>query len=47
MTQQEYHKLIEIYEVLDSGRIDMAKKMLENYMKTNRPVTDHHEPEAA
>ena len=28
MTQQEYHKLIEIYEVLDSGRIDMAKKML-------------------
>ena len=47
MSQAEFRELIKIYNVLDSGRIDVAKKMLEQYMTANQPPPEDYRPEAA
>lgn len=35
MTDDEFKELFEVYEVLSSGRIDQAKKMLEKIIGIN------------
>lgn len=37
MSDQEFKKLFEIYEILSSGRTDMAKKMLEVFLDLRKP----------
>lgn len=48
MKDEDFKRVFEIYEVLSSGRIDMAKKMMEKFLGINpeAPSTDP-EPEAA
>ena len=38
---------LKIYNVLDSGRIDMAKQMLEKFMYEIQPPPEDYKPEAA
>lgn len=48
MKDEDFKRVFEIYEVLSSGRIDMAKKMMEKFLgiNPNTPSTDTG-PEAA
>lgn len=42
MKDEDFKRVFEIYEVLSSGRIDMAKKMMEKFLGINpdAPSTD-------
>lgn len=46
MNDEDFKRVFEIYEVLSSGRIDMAKKMMEKFLGINPNDTDTG-PEAA
>jgi len=41
MSDQEFKQLFEIHEVLVSGRIDQAVKMLEKFIGIDKPEVDN------